>query len=72
MLIRLLVLLPDEEMIRIVERCREEDAWLLELPYLRRSRAEGRRQGEVEVLLRLLRWSEQVLCASTLDAVFAE
>jgi len=69
-----------------------EDAWLLELPYLRRIRAEG----EAEVLLRqlrvrfgalpedvmarlkaadaetLLRWSERILSASTLDAVFAE
>jgi hypothetical protein len=91
-----LALLPDEEMIRMVERFLEEDEWLLELPYLRRIRAEGRRQGETEVLLRqlrvrfgalpedvtarinaadaetLLRWSERVLSASTLDAVFAE
>ena len=80
----------------MVERLLEEDEWLLELPYLRRIRAEERRQGEVEVLLRqlrsrfgvlpedvtarlntadaetLLRWSERVLSASTLDAVFAE
>ena len=107
-----LALLPDEEMISMVERLLEEDAWLLELPYLRRIRAEGRREGhaegrregeaegrregEAEVLLRqlrlrfgalpedvtarlnavdaetLLRWSERVLSASTLDAVFAE
>ena len=88
----------------MVERLLEEDEWLLELPYLRRIRAEGRREGEAEgrregeaeVLLRqlrlrfgplpedvtarlnaadaetLLRWSERVLSASTLDAVFAE
>jgi len=92
----LLALLPDEEMVSMVERLLEEDEWLLELPYLRRIRAEERRQGEVEVLLRqlrsrfgvlpedvtarlntadaetLLRWSERVLSASTLDAVFAE
>jgi predicted transposase YdaD len=100
----LLALLPDEEMVSMVERLLEEDEWLLELPYLRRIRAEGRRegeaegrrQGEAEVLLRqlrirfgplpedvmarlnaadaetLLRWSERVLSAATLDAVFAE
>jgi len=95
-----LALLPDEEMISMVERLLEEDEWLLELPYLRRIRAEGhaegRREGEAEVLLRqlrlrfgalpedvtarikaadaetLLRWSERILSASTLDAVFAE
>ena len=91
-----LALLPEEEMISMVERFLEEDEWLLELPYLRRIRAEGRRQGETEVLLRqlrvrfgalpedvtarinaadaetLLRWSERVLSASTLDAMFAE
>ena len=91
-----LALLPDEEMVSMVERLLEEDEWLLELPYLRRIRAEGRREGEAEVLLRLLRsrfgslpddvtarlntadaetllrWSERVLSASTLDAVFAE
>jgi predicted transposase YdaD len=103
-----LALLPDEEMISMVERLLEEDEWLLELPYLRRIRAEGhaegrregeaegRREGEAEVLLRqlrvrfgalpedvttrinaadaetLLRWSERVLSASTLDAVFAK
>jgi hypothetical protein len=91
-----LALLPEEEMVSMVERLLEEDEWLLELPYLRRIRAEGRREGEAEVLLRLLRsrfgslpddvtarlntadaetllrWSERVLSASTLDAVFAE
>jgi predicted transposase YdaD len=111
-----LALLPDEEMVSMVERLLEQDEWLLELPYLRRIRAEGhaegrregeaegrregeaegRREGEAEVLLRqlrlrfgalpedvtarlntadaetLLRWSERVLSASTLDAVFAE
>src|SRR2546428_541569 len=78
------------------DRLLEEDEWLLELPFQRRILAEGRRQGETEVLLRLLRlrfgalpedvtsrlnaadaetllrWSERVLSASTLDAVFAE
>ena len=120
----LLALLPDEEMVSMVERLLEEDEWLLELPYLRRIRAEGhaegrregeaegrregeaegrregeaegRREGEAEVLLRqlrlrfgalpedvtarintadaetLLHWSERILSASTLDAVFAE
>jgi predicted transposase YdaD len=99
-----LALLPDEEMISMVERLLEEDEWLLELPYLRRihaegrreGHAEGRREGEAEVLLRLLRarfgalpqdvtarlnaadaetllrWSERILSASTLDAVFTE
>ena len=92
----LLALLPDEEMVSMVERLLEEDEWLLELPFQQRILAEGRRQGEAEVLLRqlrsrfgvlpedvtarlntadaetLLRWSERVLSASTLDAVFAE
>jgi hypothetical protein len=92
----LVALLPDEEMIRMVDRLLEEDEWLLELPFQQRLLAEGRRQGEAEVLLRqlrsrfgalpedvtarlnaadsetLLRWSERVLSAATLDAVFAE
>jgi hypothetical protein len=92
----LVALLPDEEMIRMVDRLLEEDEWLLELPMQQRILAEGRRQGEAEVLLRLLRarfgvlpedvtarlnaadaetllrWSERVLSAATLDAVFAE
>lgn len=96
LLAALLALLPDEEMITMVDRLLEEDEWLLELPYQRRIRAEGRREGEAEVLLRLLRlrfgalpedvtahitsadaetllrWSERILNASTLDAVFAE
>jgi hypothetical protein len=88
-------------MVSMVERLlEEEDEWLLELPFQRRIRAEGhaagRREGEAEVLLRLLRarfgalpedvtarlnaadaetllrWSERVLSASTLDEVFAE
>jgi hypothetical protein len=93
-------LLPEEEMVRMVERLLEDDELLLELPYLRRireeGRAESRREGEVEILLRLLRlrfgtvpadvttrvttadpetlllWSDRVLSAPTLDAVFAE
>ena len=84
----------------MVERLLEEDEWLLELPFQQRILAEGRRQGrregEAEVLLRLLRvrfgplpedvmarlnaadaetllrWSERILSAPTLDAVFAE
>jgi len=96
LLAALVALLPDEEMIRMVDRLLEEDEWLLELPFQQRLIAEGRRQGEVEVLLRqlrsrfgalpedvtarlnaadaetLLRWSERVLSAASLDAVFAE
>ena len=97
-------LLPEEEMVRMVERLLEDDELLLELPYLQRireaGRAEGRetgrREGEAEMLLRLLRmrfgplpaeittrvttadpetllrWSERVLSAPTLEAVFAD
>ena len=100
LLTALVALLPEEEMISMVERLLEEDEWLLELPFQQRILAEGRRQGrregEAEVLLRLLRvrfgplpedvtarlnvadaetllrWSERILSASTLDAVFAE
>ena len=46
-------------MITMVERLLEQDDWGLELPYLRRIREEGhqegRREGEAEMLLRLLR-----------------
>ena len=59
LLTALMALLPYEEMVSMVERLLEEDEWLLELPYLRRIRAEGhaegRREGEAEVLRRLLR-----------------
>jgi predicted transposase YdaD len=104
LLTALVALLPEEEMISMVERLLEEDEWLLELPFQQRILAEGRRQGEAagrregeaEVVLRLLRirfgalpedvtarlnaadaetllrWSERVLNAPTLDAVFAE
>jgi predicted transposase YdaD len=100
LLAALLALLSEEEMVSMVERLLEEEEWFLQLPYQRRIRAEGyaegRREGEAEVLLRqlrlrfgalpedvtarlkaadaetLLRWSERVLSASTLDAVFAE
>ncbi len=96
LLTALLALLPEEEMVTMVERLLAEDDLLaeLELPYLRKIRDEGRREGEAEVLLRqlqlrfgplpvdvtaritaadvetLLRWSERVLSASTLDTVF--
>ncbi len=96
----LMALLPEEEMMTMVERLLAEEDLLadLDLPYLRRirteGRTEGRREGEAEMLLRLLqvrfgplpgevttrvtvadaetllRWSEQVLSAPTLDAVF--
>jgi predicted transposase YdaD len=116
LLTALVALLPEEEMIRMVERLLEDDEMLLELPYLQRireagreegreagreegreaGREEGRREGEAEMLLRLLRvrfgplptevttrittadpetllrWSERLLSASTLEAVFAE
>jgi hypothetical protein len=46
-------------MITIVERLLEDDDVVLELPYVRRigdkGRQEGRREGETEMLLRLLR-----------------
>jgi predicted transposase YdaD len=109
LLTALMALLPEEEMVTMVERLLAEDDLLaeLDLPYLRKirdegraegrdeGRAEGRREGEAEVFLRLLqlrfgplpvdvtarvtaadaetllRWSEQVLSAPTLDAVFA-
>lgn len=87
----------------MVERLLEHEDLVMELPYLRRireegrqeGRQEGRREGEAEMLLRLLRirfgtlpvdteahvqaadpktllrWSERVLTAATLDEVFA-
>jgi hypothetical protein len=86
-------------MITMVERLLEHENLVMELPYLRRireeGRQEGRREGEAEMLLRLLhirfgtlpadteahvqaadpetllRWSERVLTAATLDEVFA-
>jgi predicted transposase YdaD len=59
----LLALLPEEEMITMVERLLEHEDLVMELPYLRRireegrqeGRQEGRREGEAEMLLRLLR-----------------
>jgi predicted transposase YdaD len=60
-------LLPEEEMVRMVERLLEDDELLLELPYLQRireagraegreeGRIDGRREGEAAMLLRLLR-----------------
>ena len=101
LLTALMALLPEEEMMTMVERLLAEDDLLaeLDLPYLRKIRneghAEGRQEGEAEMLLRLLRlrfgplstevterviaadaetllhWSERVLSAPTLDAVFA-
>lgn len=94
----LVALLPEEEMVSMVERILDDDDILadLNLPYLRRIRNEGRREGESERLLRLLRarfgavppevaarvaaadeatlvrWSERILSAPTLDAVLAE
>jgi hypothetical protein len=104
LLTALVALLPEEGMVSMVERLLEDDELLLELPYLQRireaGRAEGReagrREGEAEMLLRLLRlrfgsvpadvttrvttadpemllrWSERVLSAPTLEAGFAE
>ena len=103
LLATLLALLEDEEVITMVERFLADDDVLLELPYLRRLRAqereegreEGRRQEAAEILLRQLqgrfgplpeavrsrvavadratleRWSDQVVGAPTLEAVFA-
>jgi len=96
LLTALLALLPEEEMVTMVERLLTEDDLLaeLDLPYLRKIRDEGRQKGEAEMLLRLLqlrfgplpadvtarvtaadvetllRWSERVLSAPTLDTVF--
>ena len=108
LLTALLALLPEEEMITMVERLLEHEDFVMELPYLRRireagreegreaGREEGRREEGAAMLLRLLRvrfgtlpddvialvnaadpetllhWSERVLSASTLGAVFAE
>ena len=50
----LVTLIPQEEMIAMVERLLEEDGLLLDTPYLRRMRAEGalmaRRQSILDVL----------------------
>jgi len=45
LLTALVALLPEEEMVRIVERLLEDDTLLLELPYLRRIREEGHAEG---------------------------
>lgn len=97
LLAALLALLPEKEMMTMVERLLADDDLLaeLDLPYLRKIRNEGRQEGEAEMLLRLLRlrfgplstevtarltaadaetllrWSERVLSAPTLNAVFA-
>jgi predicted transposase YdaD len=62
LLTALLALLPDEEMVEMVEQLIDSDDLLLDTPFLRRirtegreeGREEGRRQGEAEVLVRLL------------------
>ena len=45
LLTAMLALLPEEEMIAMVERLLEDDALLLDTPYLRRIREEGREEG---------------------------
>ncbi len=50
----LLALLEDEEVLTMVERLLADDDILLDLPYSRRLREEGRRQGAAELLLRQL------------------
>ena len=45
LLTAMLALLPEEEMIAMVERLLEDDALLLDTPYLRRIREEGREAG---------------------------
>jgi predicted transposase YdaD len=45
----LLALLPDEEMIAMVERLLEDETGLLDTPYLRRIREEGREEGALEM-----------------------
>ena len=61
-----MALLPADEMITMVERLLEHEDFVMELPYLRRireqgreagreaGRQEGRREGEAEILLRQL------------------
>ena len=44
----LLALLPEEEMITMVERLLEHEDLVMELPYLRRIREEGRQEGRQE------------------------
>ncbi len=46
----LLALMPEEEMIQMVENLIEEDGLLLDTPYLRRIREEGRQEGRQEGL----------------------
>lgn len=66
----LLALLPDEEMVTMVEHLLEDDDVLakLDLPYLRRlrekSRTEGRAEGEATMLLQLLETRFGVLPAA--------
>jgi predicted transposase YdaD len=77
----LLALLPAEEMVTMVERLLEHDDVVMELPYLRRIREEGRqegrqeghqegrREGEAEMLLRQLRIRFGTLPADTVTRV---
>ena len=55
LLTALLALLPEEEMIAMVERLLEHDALLLDTPYLRRIRDEGREEGREEGALTMRR-----------------
>jgi signal transduction protein with GAF and PtsI domain len=55
LLTALLALLPEEEMIAMVERLLEHDALLLDTPYLRRIRDEGREEGREEGALAMRR-----------------
>ena len=49
LLTALLALLPGEEMIAMVERLLEDETGLLDSPYLRRIREEGREEGALEM-----------------------
>jgi predicted transposase YdaD len=54
LLTALLALLPEEEMIAMVERILEHDAVLLDTPYLRRIREEGREEGALAMRRRAI------------------
>lgn len=57
LLTALLALLPGEEMIAMVERLLEDETGLLDSPYLRRIRQEGREEGREEGALEMRRSS---------------